>query len=177
MLGSEVEMGGWAARLASAQTVKWSTLNGGYWDSSKSAYIAQYALLHFTCVSFPHAILIKRLPLSIRAILLSMAPAWLVAGCYAILGVIITRYGERYCRLDPERYTRLFSTLLHRLCFSILSSYSESDFGLLVGLSHCLQRPRPYDLRTLLFVAFIVNSRELILFIPNRSSFKLSEEE
>ncbi|CED85085.1 RTA-like protein [Phaffia rhodozyma] len=82
-LGGFIEMGGWAGRLASATSTKWDPTFGGYWASTDGAFLAQICMLIF-------------------------APAFIVAGCYVILGVVISRCGYQYCRLHPKTYTIMF---------------------------------------------------------------------
>lgn len=74
-LGAAIEMGGWAARLASATTLYWLPQYGGIYDSS--GFLPQIVLL-------------------------IVAPAFIAAGLYLILGEIIKLLGQRYCRLEPR---------------------------------------------------------------------------
>lgn len=68
VLGGVSECIGWSARLASALSVKWVPTQGGFWDSNGTAFLAQISTLIF-------------------------APAFLQAGNYIILGLIIGRLG------------------------------------------------------------------------------------
>ena len=67
-LGTLGELIGWSARLIASRSTKWDPSEGGSWESSQTAFMAQIAVLIFS-------------------------PAFLQAGCYIALGRIIPVLG------------------------------------------------------------------------------------
>ncbi|KAL7412248.1 RTA1 like protein-domain-containing protein [Mrakia frigida] len=83
VLGTFIEMLGWACRAWSASSTRWAEEAGGYWNSSDDAFLAQITTL-------------------------IIAPAFLQASLYILFGRIVGRLGPAFCRLSPRDYTWIF---------------------------------------------------------------------